>query len=88
MEAYERKQHATPSCRSAMKKRRRSWPAERRHLELRLRDKSPRGRRAIIPVKRGEARQAVAHGEALAKGTADGHKVIETILADKVRELV
>jgi pyruvate dehydrogenase (quinone)/pyruvate oxidase len=34
------------------------------------------------------ARQAGHLAEALAKGTADGHKIIETILTDKVRELV
>ena len=34
------------------------------------------------------AKQAVHLAEALAKGTADGHKIIETILRDKVRELV
>ena len=34
------------------------------------------------------AKQAAHLAEALAKGTADGHKIIETILADKVRELV
>ena len=33
-------------------------------------------------------RQAAHLAEALAKGTADGHKIIETILTDKVRELV
>ncbi|HEX3746232.1 MAG TPA: thiamine pyrophosphate-dependent enzyme [Bryobacteraceae bacterium] len=34
------------------------------------------------------ARQAAHLAEALAKGTPDGHKIIETILTDKVRELV
>ncbi len=34
------------------------------------------------------ARQAAHLAEALAKGTADGHKIIETILSDKIRELV
>jgi pyruvate dehydrogenase (quinone) len=34
------------------------------------------------------ARQAAHLAEALAKGTADGHKIIDTILTDKVRELV
>lgn len=34
------------------------------------------------------ARQATKMAEALAKGTADGHKIIETILTDKIRELV
>lgn len=34
------------------------------------------------------AKQATRLAEALAKGTADGHKIIETILTDKVRELV
>ncbi|HTS51553.1 MAG TPA: thiamine pyrophosphate-dependent enzyme [Bryobacteraceae bacterium] len=34
------------------------------------------------------ARQAAHLAEALAKGTSDGHKIIETILTDKVRELV
>jgi len=34
------------------------------------------------------ARQAAHLAEALAKGTADGHKIFETILSDKVRELV
>jgi pyruvate dehydrogenase (quinone)/pyruvate oxidase len=34
------------------------------------------------------ARQAAQLAEALAKGTSDGHKIIETIFADKVRELV
>ncbi len=34
------------------------------------------------------ARQAAHLAEALAKGTADGHKIIETIFKDKVRELV
>ncbi len=34
------------------------------------------------------ARQAAHLAESLAKGTADGHKVIQTILTDKIRELV
>jgi pyruvate dehydrogenase (quinone)/pyruvate oxidase len=34
------------------------------------------------------ARQAAHLAEALAKGTPDGHKIIETVLSDKVRELV
>jgi hypothetical protein len=34
------------------------------------------------------ARQAAQLAEALANGTSDGHKIIETIFADKVRELV
>ena len=34
------------------------------------------------------ARQAGHMAEALARGTPDGHKIIETILTDKVRELV
>jgi len=34
------------------------------------------------------ARQATHLAEALARGTQDGHKIIETILADRVRELV
>jgi pyruvate dehydrogenase (quinone)/pyruvate oxidase len=34
------------------------------------------------------AKQAAHLAEALAKGTPDGHKIIETILKDKVRELV
>jgi pyruvate dehydrogenase (quinone) len=34
------------------------------------------------------ARQATHMAEALAKGTPDGHKIIETILTDKIRELV
>ena len=34
------------------------------------------------------AKQAAHLAEALAKGTADGHKIIETILTDTVRELV
>jgi len=34
------------------------------------------------------AKQAAHLAEALAKGTPDGHKIIETILSDKVRELV
>jgi len=34
------------------------------------------------------ARQATHLAEALAKGTPDGHKIIETIFTDKVRELV
>jgi len=34
------------------------------------------------------AKQAAHLAEALAKGTADGHKIIDTILTDKVRELV
>ena len=34
------------------------------------------------------AKQATKMAEALAKGTADGHKIIETILTDKIRELV
>ena len=34
------------------------------------------------------AKQAAHLAEALAKGTADGHKIIQTILSDKVRELV
>jgi pyruvate dehydrogenase (quinone)/pyruvate oxidase len=34
------------------------------------------------------ARQAAHLAEALAKGTSDGHKIIETILTDKIRELV
>jgi pyruvate dehydrogenase (quinone)/pyruvate oxidase len=33
-------------------------------------------------------KQAAHLAEALAKGTSDGHKIIETILRDKVRELV
>jgi pyruvate dehydrogenase (quinone)/pyruvate oxidase len=34
------------------------------------------------------ARQAAHLAEALAKGTTDGHKIIQTILKDKIRELV
>jgi hypothetical protein len=34
------------------------------------------------------AKQTAHLAEALAKGTADGHKFIETILTDKVRELM
>jgi pyruvate dehydrogenase (quinone)/pyruvate oxidase len=34
------------------------------------------------------ARQAVHMAEALAKGTPDGRKIMETILKDRVRELV
>ncbi|HKW98278.1 MAG TPA: thiamine pyrophosphate-dependent enzyme [Bryobacteraceae bacterium] len=34
------------------------------------------------------ARQSAHLAEALAKGTADGHKIIETIFEDRVRELV
>jgi pyruvate dehydrogenase (quinone)/pyruvate oxidase len=34
------------------------------------------------------ARQATHLAEALAKGTADGHKIVETLFADKIRELV
>jgi len=34
------------------------------------------------------AKQAAHLAEALAKGTADGHKIIETILKDKVRKPV
>ena len=34
------------------------------------------------------AKQAAHLAEALAKGTRDGHKIIETILSDQVRELV
>ncbi len=34
------------------------------------------------------ARQAAHLAEALVKGTADGHKIIQTILTDKIRELV
>jgi pyruvate dehydrogenase (quinone) len=34
------------------------------------------------------ARQAAHLAEALVKGTPDGHKIIETVLADKFRELV
>jgi pyruvate dehydrogenase (quinone) len=34
------------------------------------------------------ALQAAHLAEALAKGTPDGHKIIETVLSDRVRELV
>jgi pyruvate dehydrogenase (quinone) len=40
-----------------------------------------------MPAKVTE-RQAAHLAEALAKGTSDGHRIIKTILADMVRELV